>query len=216
MTTHQIPEITVQVRDRLGSRYAKRLREGGRLPAVIYGHQQDPVHVSFDYKEMVTHLLDNAHLFKIVADGRTEPCLVKDVQWDYLGAQIVHLDLTRVDLSEMVSIEVRLTLKGEAIGLKEPGALLTHPYSAIEIECRADQIPETITLDVSNLQAGEALTVADLQLPEGVVCTFEPDTVLASITIQQEIEEEEAEGEAAEAEPEIIGERKGEGEGDED
>jgi large subunit ribosomal protein L25 len=208
MAKHEIPEIQVEVRDRLGSRYAKRLRDAGRIPAVIYGHQKDAVHVSFDYKEMVTHLLANAHLFKVIADGKTESCLVKDVQWDYLGNEIVHLDLTRVNLSETVTVEVKLTLVGEAVGLKDAGAMLSHPYSAVEVECRADSIPETISLNVAELETGGSLTPADLELPAGVKCTMAPDTVLASISIQKIVEEEEeVEAEAVEGEPEVIGEK---------
>lgn len=205
MSSHAIPQVKVESRQRIGSRYAKRLRDAGRLPAVIYGHQQDPMHVSFNSKEVVTHLLNRAHLLQVSNNGSTESCLVKDVQWNYLGTQIIHIDLARVDLSETVEVEVALEIVGEAVGLKEAGALLSHPLSAIEIECRADQIPEVITLDVSALNVNESITAADLKLPAGVACTMDPETLLASISIQAEEPEEEAVAEAGDGEPEIIG-----------
>ena len=205
MPTQQIPRINVEVRDRIGTRYAQRLRRAGRLPAVIYGHKQEPVHVSLDALEVAELLHHNTHLVEAVLADKTEPCLIKQVQWNHLGSQVVHVDLTRVDLSETVTVPVELELVGEAVGLKEAHSIMEHPFSEIEIECRAAEIPEKITLDVSALKVGESLTVADLQLPDGVRCVLDDDVVLATVrvmTAEPQVEEVElAEG----AEPQVIG-----------
>jgi len=203
MATHEIPKITVEPRQRIGTRYARRLRDAGRLPAVIYGHQKQPLHVSVDRKQLVELLHHNAHLLEVVADGQTQPCLIKDVQWDYLGANIVHVDLARVDLTEHVTVSVDLVLTGEAKGLKIVGALLEHQLSQIEIECLATEIPEKVEVDVSELDVDQTLTIADVKLPEGVTTTEDPETIVAHIVVQEEVEEEapvEVEGE----EPEVI------------
>ncbi len=208
---HEIPKVTVETRDRLGTRYASRLRKTGRLPAVIYGHQKDPVHVAMNAKEITTLVHDNAHLLEVKLADAAEPCLIKDVQWDYLGKEIIHVDLTRVDLSETVEVEVGIELVGEAVGLKEEGAFMDNPVSQITIECRADSIPELVEVDVSQLAVDQAITVADLKLPEGVKCTMDPDTIIAQVSIAEEevvATEPAAEG----AEPEVIGKKPEEGE----
>ena len=207
MTEHEIPRITVEQREHVGSRYAARLRTAGRLPAVIYGHKQDPVHVSADAKEVSDLLHIKAHVFEVVLGDKTESCLVKDVQWDHLGTDIIHLDLARVNLSETVTVEVELDFVGEAAGLKAPGTVLDHPYATVEVKCRVSDIPELIRIDVSSLEVNDTLTVADLELPADVTCTMDAATVVAAVrllSIAEEEEEEEAVEEGA-VEPEVIG-----------
>ena len=209
MSTHTIPKIEAQKRDRLGSRYALRLRETGKLPAVIYGHKIDPMHICVDSKTFADILEDNAHLLEVSVEGKSESCLIKDVQWNHLGNKVVHLDLTRVDLSEEVEVEVELVIVGEPKELKEGGKILEHPVSMLEIKCRADAIPGEIELDVSELTSQEPITVADLRLPPGVVATMDGDTILAQIQEVREEAEVEEPAEATGAEPEIIGRKEG-------
>ncbi|MEX0655417.1 MAG: 50S ribosomal protein L25 [Phycisphaeraceae bacterium] len=212
MTTHEIPKVEARLRDRVGTRYAARLRKEGALPAVIYGHKQDPQSVAVDYRQFSDLLDDNAHLVEIHLDGKTEPCLIKDVQWDHLGVKLVHVDLARVDLTEEVEVEVELELTGEPKALEQAGAILDHPLQSIEIACRADAIPEIIKHDISELAVGDAVTVADLKLPAGVRAVTDAETVIAHIQVMEELSEEEEE--AAEAEPEVIGGRTEEEEGE--
>lgn len=207
MATQEIPKVQVQVRDRVGSRYAARLRKEGRLPAIIYGHKKDNLPVWVDYRQFVRLLHDNVHLIEAVVDSRSEPCLIRDVQWNHLGTAVVHVDLARVDLSELVEVEVELELVGQSDNkaLQQAGAVLVHPVSSIEVKCRADQIPDRITVDLSGLELDQTLTVGDLQLPEGVQAVTDAETVIAQIQIVQETPEEVAAAEAGAAEPEVIG-----------
>ena len=205
MAKHEIPCINVEQREQLGTREAARLRTGGRLPAVIYGHSQASVHISMDTKQITDLLRRNTHVLEVAFDSTRESCLIKQVQWDHLGTAIVHLDLTRVDLDERVTTMVDLILAGDAVGLKNTGAILTRLHSTIEIECQVLSIPENISFDISDLDIGKPLTVSDLPLPEGVRCTLDQETVLVSISIvAEEPEEEEKAVEAAEGEPEVI------------
>ena len=215
MATNQIPQIEVEKRERTGSRYSARLREKGLLPAVIYGHGQDPQHVSLNRKKFSDLLHNHVHILEVQLDGSANPCLIKDVQWDHLGDTLMHVDLARVDLTERVTVEVELLLVGEAPGLKETGAILEHPVSMIEIECLATQIPESIKVDVSGLNAGDSIVASDLKLPEGVTTTLDEDTVVATISIVEEAPEAEVLEVAAGSEPEVIGRKEEEGaEGD--
>lgn len=215
MAQQQMPRIESTQRDRTGSRYAARLRQTGRLPAVVYGHGQDPLHISLDAKGFTDVLHHNAHLIELVVDSRTEPCLIKDVQWDHLGRSIIHVDLARVDLNEEVEVEVGIELAGEPAALKEAGAVLEHPLSELSVRCKANAIPESIVVDVSELKMDEMLTVADLKLPEGVEAVTDPETMVARLSVVAEVTEEETTPAEGAAEPEVIGRGKAEEEGGE-
>lgn len=212
MAITQIPKISVQRRDTLGTRTANRVRKVGRIPGVIYGHGQNPVHVTLDRREITDLLHKNTHVLEAVVDSAAEPCLVKDVQWDHLGSNIVHIDLARVNLQERVTVEVGLELTGEAIGLKEAGAILEHPIDRIEIEALVTQIPDVIRVDVSALGVGDSIQAKDIKLPEGVTTTLDPNTTIASISIVSETAAAPVAVEGAATEPEVIGKKVEEGE----
>ncbi len=203
MSTQQLPKIKTEPRDRVGSRYAKRARKNGLLPVVIYGHKQDPIHATVDLETFEDILHHHSHLIEVEIGNHTESCLVKEVQWDYLGSQIVHVDLARVDLTEEVEVEVELVLTGEPKALEESGVVLNHPLSELLVTCRADQIPEQITVDISQMQAGDIITVGDLALPPGVKAEADEETLVAQLQVMHE-EPEAEEAPAATEEPELI------------
>jgi large subunit ribosomal protein L25 len=133
------------------------------------------------------------------------------MQWDYLGTTLAHVDLARVDLTEKVRLEVEIELVGEPVGAKAAGAFLQKFHNEIEIECLASQIPESIKIDVTKLEAGEHLSVRDIPLPEGVKAITDPDVAIVGILIAKE-EEAAAPVEGAATEPEVIGRKVEEGE----
>jgi ribosomal protein bL25 (Ctc-form) len=137
MATQQLPRLESETRDRIGSRYAQRLRRDGRLPGVIYGHKADPVPVSVDHKEVITILEHGAHVLNVNLDGdQTQTCLVKDIQFGYLGDNVIHIDFARVDLDEEVTVHMSLHFTGEPKLLKSAGAVM--PLSAQA----TDRVPE--------------------------------------------------------------------------
>jgi len=204
-TGQAIPVLNAETRDRRGSRYTARLRSEGRLPAVIYGHKKDVAHIHVSAGDIIELVHDHSHLMNVVIGDNTESCLFKDIQWDHLGANILHVDLSRVNLNEVVEVEVELVYHGDAVGLKEDGAYMEHPHQHITVSCVASNIPDSLLLELGELQVGETLTIADLKLPEGVTAVDEPETVLATISIAEELPEEEEGEEGAGEEPEVIG-----------
>ncbi len=206
MATQQMPKVQGHVRDRVGTRHALRLRQQGRMPAVIYGHQESPLPIWLELSE-IDHLLHaHTHLLEVAIDNKAQPCLIKDVQWDHLGSHIIHVDLARVDLTEKVTVTVELDFTGDPIGLKESGAFLEHARTQIKIRCLATQIPDKIRVDLSNLGVGQFLAVKDLQLPQGVSAAEDPETILAAIHVA--VAEEVAPAPAAAVtEPEVIGKK---------
>lgn len=203
--TKEIPQIDVQLRGQLGSRYATRLRKTGQLPGVIYGHKKDPIHVSVDYKVAYTLLHANSHLLQAKLETGTESVLIRDVQWDHLGTTLVHIDLARVDLTERVTVEVPLRFIGDAPGLTTEGAILTRPVTELEVEVLVTEIPEEIVVDVSNLNVGDAITVGDIKLPSNVTATADPETIVVSVSVMEEEAEAPEVDADAPAEPKVIG-----------
>ena len=198
----QTIQLNVKARSELGSRANKRLRDAGHVPGVIYGHKEAVVPVTLPKKELVGHLNHGAHLFSLALDGKSENVLVKDVQYDHLGIEVLHVDFARVDLHERVTVTVPLVLKGEPKGEAE-GGVLTQVMSDIEIECLVTQIPEEIRHSVAELGVGDVVHVSDLKLPDGVTAIPDPEQIVATVKeVQEEAPAEAAEGAA---EPEVIG-----------
>src|SRR5947209_185762 len=139
----QTAQVTAKQRSELGSRANKRLRDAGMLPGVIYGHKEAVVPVTLPKKEVVNHLNHGAHLFDLSVDGKSEKVLVKEVQYDHLGLEVMHVDFARVSLDEKVEATVPLELKGEPKGVAD-GGVLTQVISQLEIECLVTDIPDVI------------------------------------------------------------------------
>ncbi|MEC9374327.1 MAG: 50S ribosomal protein L25 [Planctomycetota bacterium] len=220
MNRHETCTLTATRRERVGSSHSRRLRSAGRLPAIVYGHGEKPAAIHIDAKEAIRHVEAGEKVFNIQFDGEgaAKTVLLKDIQFDYLGDNIVHADFTLVDLDERVEVSLPVHLKGEAKGLKTVGAILIHPTSEVTVECRVSDIIEYINLDVSELEAGDALHASDLNLPPDFTLVSDEDEVLAAIQIkaEEEAEGEEALAEGEAAEPEVITERKAEEKKDEE
>jgi large subunit ribosomal protein L25 len=210
--------LSVERRDKTGSRYARRERDRGRLPAVLYGHGKDPVALSLDAKEAIRFFELGEKVFNIslATEGKEQAVLLKDLQFDYLGTNIVHVDLARVDLTEEIEAQVHLHFVGEAKGAKALGAVFQTLYDYIPVKCTVAALPDEIIVNVTNVTADEPLHVSDLNIPEGVEVQLEPDDIVATISLAaampEPAESETIEGEAAG--PEVISDRKPEDEGD--
>lgn len=206
---HETPTISAQTRPRVGSRHSQRLRNAGRLPAIIYGHKTDPVAVSVDEKEILTILHHGAHVMMLdIEGGSTETCLVKDLQFGFLGDNVIHVDFTRVNLDEEVTVQVHLNFVGEPASATKTGAILRHDLTELEVICRVSDIPEEIRVDISEMET--SFTAGEIELPASVKSAVADDTLVAHVTFVHA--EEEAVGEEAEidasAEPEVITESK--------
>lgn len=209
---HQTPTIAVKLRQRTGTRYAQRLRQAGRLPAVIYGHKSEPVSVSVDEKEILHLIQHGAHVMKLaIEDGKTETCLVKDLQYGYLGDNVIHVDFARVNLREEVTVNVHLAYVGTPEEAHHAGAILRHDHTELGVRCKVSAIPEEIKVDLSRM-SGLHLAAGAVELPPGLTLAEDPETIIASISFLKKHLEvgEEAEVEAEPTEPEVITEAKAE------
>jgi large subunit ribosomal protein L25 len=203
--------IAAKRRDQVGSHDSKNLRKEGYLPAVLYGHGEESIPLAVQLSVLEYCLKRNVRVLKIDMGDAVDQAMVKDAQWDALGDRLLHIDLLRVRMDEVVSMNVRIEPVGRAKGVEEGGILETQ-RTEVQVSCLPSNIPEVIQFDVSGLGLNESVHAKDLELPEGVTLEEEPDQVLVSIVTKVEAVEEEAPAEEVEEGEEEAKEASAEGE----
>lgn len=194
--------LDVKIRETRGTSRARRQRAAGSIPAILYGHGKASVSLTVPTDQMVTALRHGSHLVELRGEV-TDSALIKHVQWDTFGHDVLHVDFTRVEAGESVEITLSVELRGLAPGTKA-GGILDHRLHEIELECPATEIPEKIEVNVNHLQLGQAILASQLPIPAGAKLLTNPDDIVVQcIEPLGEIEVEAAEGTGAE--PEIIG-----------
>ena len=198
-----------------GTRLARKSREAGMMPAVIYGHGEPTQSITLEFRDVESALTHGARTLQLALGGSTEQYLIKQVQYDHLGATPIHMDLTRVSMDELVKVRVGIELRGIPKGVAD-GGLLDQNMADIEIECKVIEIPEMIRPFVTELAIGESLLVKDLELPPGVVAVTNPEDRVATVraVVAEPVAEDAEEVEETTSQPERIGRiRKDEEEG---
>lgn len=203
----EIAKIAAEQRQDRGRKANRRLRDRGMIPAIIYGHNEAPEMISLSAHDLELALEHLAHVIEVQHNGQPAQFLIKDVQYDHLGKDVLHIDLMRVDKDERVDVKVAVVLKGVAPGVQEGGDLV-HGLNELDLNCSVLNIPETIEVNVGKLHLNDTITIAQITLPDGVTALHEADEVIASVRPKRTVHEEEAgapvEGEEGAAEPEVI------------
>jgi len=198
-------DLQAREREERGKNAARRLRTSGMTPAVLYGERNEaggstalavPTKI-VDYT--LHHFGDNA-LYNIDLDGDTSTARVVDAQRDPVSGLLIHVDFAPVNMRERIEVTVPIAVVGEAPGVEEGGVLQQVAYE-IQVESLPGDIPQEITIDVSNLGMHENLTLGDLTLPEGVTLLSEAEAVAVTVTSPTEITEEEMEAAGIVEEP---------------
>jgi large subunit ribosomal protein L25 len=209
--------LTITRRAERGTKAAVRLRKQGRIPGVVYGHKEETVPVSVGHEELLAAIRHGARVVDLKQDGGgVQKAQVMEVQWDHLGKDVLHVDFRRVAEGERITLPVRIELRGTAPGVAG-GGVLDQQLHTLEIECPADHVPESIRVNIGELQVGSAIHVRELTLPADVKALADPDAVVVHVT-QPRVEAEAAPAPAeaaASAEPEIVGRRIAAEEGEE-
>lgn len=195
--------IKASVRTEHGSRASRRLRDNGLVPGVIYGHKEESVMLAIPKSQIDYLLRHGTHgLLELDVDGKTESAVIKELQWNSFGRDVLHVDFTRVSKGELITVEVPLVMKGTAAGATAGGVVDVQLHS-LKIECPADKLVESITINISDLQLGKAIHVKDLQLPEGVRSAVDPDLIVVHVVSKRD-EAEPSDASSIGAEPEVI------------
>jgi len=159
--------LTTEAREALGSANARRLRVAGRVPVNVYGHGEANQNLSIEAHPLELALHSSAHVFNLKIAGKEQPCLVKHVEWDTFGQRALHVDFARISLTEEVEVEVQLIFTGHAKGVGEGGTLAVH-HPLLWVSCLASAIPESLEVDVTELEIGRAMHASEIKLPAGV------------------------------------------------
>ncbi|KAA0231577.1 50S ribosomal protein L25 [candidate division KSB1 bacterium] len=195
--------LNVEVRNETGKQIAKRIRRDGKVPGIYYIHGENPISFSVDAKELRTALTHKSSILDVNL-GQAEPakCIIREVQWHPVSGVPLHVDLMGVRLTEEVTVEVPIVLVGSAAGAKD-GGTLQQILRTLEIKCLPLDIPETINVDVSNLNIHDAIYVRDLKY-EKIEILNDLEQIVVSV-LAPRLEEAAAPAPAAEtAEPEVI------------
>lgn len=203
--------LTAEPRTKLGKIHNRRLRDEGRLPAILYGHGETPVSLSVSTAQFAAAL---RHGVKVVdlQGAVKQKALVQSLAWDTFRKNVLHIDFLRVSADEKVSVEIPVVLKGDAPGVND-GGILEHQLHTVEIEVDPAHMPDKLHASIAKLRVGESITAGDISdLPAGAKLITPADTVLVHCVLPAGETEEEMDVAGA-SEPKVIG--KDEEEGDE-
>jgi large subunit ribosomal protein L25 len=190
-------------RDTHGKRSTKRLRSGGKVPAVLYGHGQKTVSLAVPADQIRAAIRHGSRVVKLKG-AANDSALIRDLQYDTFGLEILHVDFARVSEHERVRVEVPLEVRGQAAGLKE-GGVIEHLIHTVEIECPVSAIPEKVVINVANLKLDDSMTVGQATLPEGAKIVSGADEIAVQCLKPKDEEEGAAEpGAEGSVEPELI------------
>jgi large subunit ribosomal protein L25 len=192
--------ISAEPRTDFGKGGARRTRRAGKVPAVVYGHGEKPLHISLPSLELAAAIRKGGanQLIAIeVTDGTRELVIPKDIQRDPLRDEIVHADLLIVRRGEKITTDIQLSFTGEV----EKGGLVVHELTAVSVEAEATHIPESIEVDLEGLAIGSQRLVSEITVPDGIIILTDGDQTVATVSEPRgEATEDEAEAEAAEGE----------------
>lgn len=195
-----------------GTRKARKLRKEGLLPGIVYGHKQEPLSITINEHDVEMAIKHGERLLELQIGSKKENVIFKEVQYDTFGQHILHVDLARVDLHERVEVTVPVILRGS---LASDEGVLNQSLSALSISCLVTAIPEDLRASIKDLNIGDSIRAGQIELPEGAELIGDPEALICTIIMVAEEEVEPVEAEEGQAEPEVIGEKKEEGQAEE-
>jgi large subunit ribosomal protein L25 len=199
-----------------GSRASRRLRAEGKLPGVVYGFGKDPKVVAVEYTDLRAALTGHAGMNALLTldiDGEQETVLVREVQRDPIKRWVTHADFLRVDPDQKLRVSVPIELVGEATAVLESGAMVEQAMFEIEVEVSPDRIPDQIKVDISSLTPDSRISVADLDLPDGVESMVE-DVISVVVPVVSRAAKVAADADSEAELDEVEDGEAGDGEGD--
>ena len=187
-------KLAAEVRTEFGKGYARRARMANLIPAVIYGHGAEPIHITLPAKATTLAVRTANALLSLDINGEGHLALVKDVQRDPIKQIIEHIDLLTVRQGEKVTVDVPVHVSGETA----PGTVHNLELTVVSLEAEATHLPESVEVSIEGRAAGEHIHASDLVLPKGSVLLTDAEALVVNISEAVEIAEEEA-GESTEA-----------------
>ncbi len=197
--------LSVESRSKTGSKVSRSLRKNSKVPGILYAHGQPAELITLDPKEVLNAVRAGKTVVSISLANKAEQAIIREVQWDHLGREILHVDLGRVSADEKIKVHIPIVTKGMAPGVNAGGVLDITMHN-IDIECLVTQVPQNIAVNISELQIGDSIHVRDLQLAPGIRALNDPDLVVLHVVTKREEEIKPADGSAPE--PEVLTKKK--------
>jgi large subunit ribosomal protein L25 len=218
-------QLTATLRTGTGKGVARKLRQSGQIPGIIYGHAREPQALSIntrDFEKLLEHISAESTVIELALGGRTSRTLIREIQRHPFKREYLHVDFQELVAGETVSVRIPIVLVGVPEGVRLEGGVMDQTLRDLEIEVDPVNMPNHIDVDVNNLKIGESIHVSDITLPPGVTSLVEGDTTIVVVSAPRAVVEEAAaapaegaEGVAPAAEPEVIRAKKTEEEGEE-
>ncbi|HBS08464.1 MAG TPA: 50S ribosomal protein L25 [Microbacterium sp.] len=192
--------VHAELRENFGKGFARRLRAAGKIPAVLYGHGTDPVHVALPGHQMLLLVRRANALIELDIAGKSQLALVKDVQKDPVNQIIEHIDLVVIKKGEKVQVDVPVVVVGESFS----GTIVNLDATSVSLAVDATHIPEHVEVDVEGLEEGARITAGELTLPRGATLVTDPEVLVVAVSVPaaaaaDEAAEDEAATDAADA-----------------
>lgn len=207
-----IMNVNAESRKEVGKKISKKLRNQGKIPAIIYGGDRESIPISLllsDLKLILKAEMGENTILRIHRDDIKVDAMLKKIQHDYLSEKIIHADFIRIDLTKPIEVNVPVVIKGESVGIKLEEGIFDFVNRELKILSVPDKIPKEIEVDISDLHVGHSIKVEELELAEDIEFLSDPQTVICSVSAKGMVEEEEVveeeveeEAEAAEGEAE--------------
>ncbi len=173
--------LDVKQRESVGKSATRRARRAGSVPIVLYGMQRRNLSLELSFESLEKFLRTGSHLVELRLGADTRPAIVREVQYDPLTSEVIHVDFQRVDKDHEIDDDVPVVLRGVAKGAKE-GGVLQHLRDRVGVRARPRDLPKEIVVDISDLGVGDGVHVSQLTLPPGVTPTDEPHTLVVQVT----------------------------------
>ncbi|MDD5568557.1 MAG: 50S ribosomal protein L25 [Candidatus Omnitrophica bacterium] len=208
--------LDAEIREDLGRGKVKDLRDKGFVPAVVYADGKDALALKLSHRQLVQlvhqHRIEGVIINLNIKDDKKQksrPCLIKEIQHDPVHGEIVHVDFNQISLTRAIKVNVPVSAKGDAVGVKQEGGSLEHVLWEVEIECLPTSIPKDIEVDISQLKLGESIHIKDILVPAGVKILNDPGAIVLTVIapMKEEAPAETLEG-GEKQEPEVIKEKK--------
>jgi large subunit ribosomal protein L25 len=187
-------KIAAEARTEFGKGAARRIRRANKIPAVLYGHGADPVHITLPGHETMLAVRHTNVLFSVEVDGKAQLAVAKDVQRDPVRNVIEHVDLLVVRKGEKIAVDISVNVVGESA----PGTIHLVESQTLSVEAEATHLPESVDVSIEGLEAGTHITAGDVLLPQGSVLLTDPEHLVVAVALPQAEElPEDAEAAAA-------------------
>ncbi len=207
-------QLAATPRSETGKGVARKLRQSGQIPGIIYGHAREPQALSIsthDFEKLLEHISAESTVIELAVGGRTSRTLIREIQRHPFRREYLHVDFQELVAGELVTVRIPIVLVGIPEGVRLEGGVMDQTLRDLEIEVDPVNMPNHIDVNVENLKIGESVHVSDLTLPAGVTAMVEGDTTIVVVSAPRAVVEEAAaapaegaEGVAPAAEPEVI------------